>query len=101
MRFGMRDNLLWIGIVTAFAGLAVSGLASGPDAGPQCKSSGCTYVAADGKTFRGTCGSRQDDDKRCYCTEVVEKTPPDPKNNQEKEKAKEKERFQVQAGCQK
>jgi len=81
--------------LTALAGVVLGEVVSTSGGEMQCRSSACTYVAADGKTSIGKCGSRKSDDKHCYCTEVIEKKPGDQGGKQAEG------RFQVQTGCEK
>lgn len=64
---------LWAGLLTATLGVSAPSLLGTHGAGARCKTTPCTYFDKQNKGFDGTCGSKKDDDKNCFCFNRADK----------------------------
>lgn len=62
----MRNWKTYLLLTAALAGVGVAYVLSNSESRVQCSTSPCTFIEG-GREFVGTCGSKKDDTKSCYC----------------------------------
>jgi hypothetical protein len=62
-----KNKLLLVGVTSAILCTAAGYMITAASEGNRCKSGECTYFDANGQRRPGTCGTKQDDNKNCYC----------------------------------
>lgn len=93
MRHSSSKRLGWMGVLAAGVYFVAGATVGSSETGPQCSSAPCTYFEK-GQPFPGTCGSKKDDTKACYCFKRDQKAFVDAQLKGEAERP-----SQVQVGC--